>query len=309
MRGVGLEPGGQPIATRSGLDFHKPHAAIERAACSRAGHAAQALRSTLRAMSTTLPAPAGCTDQARADLAEHGICIVPDVLEPAMLQRARAALYRAATDDEIAGVAQQPFALDYGSGNQRVWNVLSRDAVFSQLVEHPLAMDLLKSVLGWPMLLGNLSANIAHPCATGGLLHADQVFVPEPWPPAPQGANVTWLLDDFTADNGATRFVPGSHRLSRNATQSDADRSVPLTGAAGTMVVFESRLWHRTGENRSTAPRAGLFGWYTRPIYRTQENWFLSLDPLVRERASDTLLTLLAYRSEGFGLVWGRSPM
>ena len=48
---------------------------------------------------------------------------------------------------------------------------------------------------------------------------------------------------------------------------------------------------------------------YTRPIYRTQENWFLALDPSVRENASDTLLQLLAYKTEGFGLVNGRSPM
>lgn len=75
------------------------------------------------------------------------------------------------------------------------------------------------------------------------------------------------------------------------------------------MVVFDSRVWHRTGEN--TTPdisRAGVFGWYTRPIYRTQENWFLSLSPRVLEGASDDLLTLLAYRSEGSGLVNGRSP-
>ena len=51
-----------------------------------------------------------------------------------------------------------------------------------------------------------------------------------------------------------------------------------------------------------------MFPFYTTPVYRTQENWFLSLESGVVETASDTLLTLLAYRSEGFGLVYGRSP-
>jgi ectoine hydroxylase-related dioxygenase (phytanoyl-CoA dioxygenase family) len=72
---------------------------------------------------------------------------------------------------------------------------------------------------------------------------------------------------------------------------------------------FDSRVWHRTGANTSTDERrAAVFPFYSTPIYRTQENWFLSLDPQVLEGASDTLLTLLAYKSVGFGLVYGQSP-
>lgn len=96
----------------------------------------------------------------------------------------------------------------------------------------------------------------------------------------------------------------------RKPTPSDADESVPIEAPPGTMMVFESRVWHRTGRNTTASShRAGLFGWYTRPIYRTQENWFLALDASVRDNASDTLLQLLAYKTEGFGLVNGRSPM
>lgn len=73
--------------------------------------------------------------------------------------------------------------------------------------------------------------------------------------------------------------------------------------------MFDSRLWHQTGSNRTADQhRAAAFGWYTRPIYRTQENWFLSLDPVVRESASDEMLVLLGYRTEGLGLVDGNSP-
>ena len=75
------------------------------------------------------------------------------------------------------------------------------------------------------------------------------------------------------------------------------------------MLAFESRIWHRTGANTSRGERrAAVFPFYTMPIYRPQENWFLSLSPGVVNTASETLLTLLAYKSEGFGLVYGRSP-
>src|SRR3546814_9706704 len=96
------------------------------------------------------------------------------------LKRVREALYRAADDDRARG-REQKFGLDYAHDdtNQRVWNVLSRDPVFSDLVEHPAALELLRSVIGWPALLGNISANITGPGGGEMVLHADQIFVPE----------------------------------------------------------------------------------------------------------------------------------
>ena len=119
--------------------------------------------------------------------------------------------------------------------------------------------------------------------------------------------NFSWLLDDFSPENGATEMVPGSHRRADPA-EPPAESAEPLVAPAGTVVAFESRIWHRTGSNRTTGARAAAFAWYTKPIYRTQENWFLALDDEVLESASDKLLTLLGYHAKGLGLVYGRSP-
>ena len=73
--------------------------------------------------------------------------------------------------------------------------------------------------------------------------------------------------------------------------------------------MLDSRVWHKTGDNcTADRRRAGVFAWYTRPIYRQQENWFLSLDPSVRQFASDQMLTLLGWKTTGLGLVNGASP-
>lgn len=257
----------------------------------------------------TLPVATNDLDQAETDLREHGICLVKNVLLPEQLADARTALYRAARQDSERGHRQEGFGLDYGDGNHRVWNVLSRDPVFVSLVDHPAALRLVKMTIGWPALLGNLSANITRPGSEGGMVHADQIFVPEPWPARPQGVNVSWLLDDFTTSNGATEVVPMSHLQNRSPRLDETLQTVPIIAPAGTMVAFDSRVWHRTGSNRTTEhSRAALFAWYSRPIYRTQENWFLSLSPWVLDGASDDLLTLLAWKTEGFGLVNGHSP-
>ncbi|MFT3853220.1 MAG: phytanoyl-CoA dioxygenase family protein [Ilumatobacteraceae bacterium] len=259
---------------------------------------------------TALPAPTDDLDRAEHDLATHGICAITGVLTGEQLRSAHDELYAAAAQDRARG-REQKFGLDYAHDdtNQRVWNVLSRAPIFQDLAEHPVALRLLTSVLGWPMLLGNLSANITGPGGGEMVLHADQIFVPTPWPAEPQGANAAWCIDDFTADNGATCFVPGSHLLHRPPGPGDDATPVPMEAPAGSLVVFESRLWHRTGFNRTTEQRrAGIFGWYTKPIYRQQENWSLSLDPIVRQFGSDTLLTLLGFKTQGLGLVYGASP-
>ncbi|WP_084532230.1 phytanoyl-CoA dioxygenase family protein [Nocardia miyunensis] len=263
-------------------------------------------------MSTTLslPLPTADPERAERDLREHGICAVSDALDAATLGEVRDRLYTAAADDRTHGRTHK-FAFDYAHDdtNQRVWNLLSRAPVFADLVTHPIALRLLRSALGRSILLGNLSANITGPGGGEMQIHPDQLFVPEPWPSEPQGANATWCVDDFTADNGATCFVPGSHLLNRNPRPDDAITAVPMEAPAGTLIVFDSRVWHRTGFNRTeNGYRAGIFGWYTKPIYRTQENWFLALDPSVVQYASDELAELLGYKTMGFGLVNGKSP-
>ena len=260
--------------------------------------------------SIVLPPPTRDLERAAADIRAFGICLVEGVLTGEQLRRVRDALYRAADADRNRGW-EQKFMLDYehDETNQRVWNLLSRDPVFMDLAEHPAALTLVKSVVGWPALLGNISANITGPGGGEMVLHADQLFVPEPWPAEPQGVNVAWCVDEFRKDNGATCFVPGSHRLHRNPSPEDTVEAVAIEAPAGTMAVFESRVWHRTGFNRTKAERrAGIFGWYTRPIYRQQENWFLSLNPMIRQFASEEMLVLLGWKTTGLGLVNGASP-
>ena len=249
-------------------------------------------------------------DRAAAELRDNGLCIVPGALDADTLATARSALYEAAARDRAEG-REVRFALDYAADttNQRVWNLPNRHPVFCALAEHPAALALVKRTLGWPALLSNISANITGPGGGEMVLHADQLYMPQPWSGV-QGINVLWCLDDFTDENGATRFVPHSHEHNRAPMSDDqgAD-TVAIEAPAGSMVAMEGRVWHKTGNNRTVDEhRAGVFAWYTIPIYRPQENWFLALDDDVVDSASDDLLVLFGYKAFGLGLVNGASP-
>jgi ectoine hydroxylase-related dioxygenase (phytanoyl-CoA dioxygenase family) len=262
-----------------------------------------------RITSTDAPAPTTDVERARRDLDATGICVIEAVLDGDLLADVRDAVYRAADSDRRRGWVHH-FEADFDDTNQRVWNLPSRDPVFLDLVEHPLALSFVRDVIGWPALLSNISANLTGPGGGEMFFHCDQIYMPEPWGGV-QGINIIWCVDDFTEENGATRVVPGSHMLNRAPLQ-EGDHlvpTVPLEAPAGSMVVMDGRVWHRTGTNRTTDQRrCGLFAWYTPPIYLPQENWWLSLDPSVRLFGSDDLRTLFGFTMTSFGRVYGRSP-
>ena len=255
-----------------------------------------------------VPVPTAPPSDALARLAHDGYCIVEGVLDAEKCTAMHAAVYRVARFDRESGWAQR-YAFDETlNANQRIWNLVSRDPVFCRLAEHPLALSFVREVIGWPALLSGSSANIVNRHGAEEVLHADQTYMPEPWATA-HGINVAWCLDDFTAANGATRVAPGSHLLNRAYRAGEPlPEMVSVEAPAGSMVIIDGRCWHRTGANRTDAPRTGVFNWYTLPIYLPQENWFLSLNPAVRQFGSETLLTLLGFRPQIVGRVNGMEP-
>lgn len=246
--------------------------------------------------------------QVKRQLAEDGFCIVSRVLDKGALEEVRAAIYRLAEFDEKSGWRRfYPYGQD-GDANQRIWNLISRDPIFCRLVEHEVALEIVRATIGWPALLSSISANIVVHDGENMALHADQCYMPEPWA-APHGVNIAWCIDDFVAANGATRIVPGSHRLNRNHRADETlPELIPLEAPAGSIIALDGRLWHTTGRNTTGKPRAGVFSWYTLPIYLPQENWFLSLNPAIRQFGSETLQTLLGFRPGILGRVNGLEP-
>ena len=208
---------------------------------------------------------------------------------------------------------EQKFGLDYehDDTNQRVWNVLSRDPVFEDLAEHPTALAFVQAVLGWPALLGNISANITGPGGGEMVLHADQIFVPEPW--AGRSAGRQRGLVRRRLHRGQRRDVlrarqPPAQPGAAARRRGPRDRADGGAGRLARRVREPGLAPDRQQPHRPTKRRAGVFAWYTRPIYRAQENWFLSLRPESASSPRDELLVLLGYKTVGLGLVNGASP-
>lgn len=83
--------------------------------------------------------------------------------------------------------------------------------------------------------------------------------------------NTLVMLDEFTPENGATYMLSGSHRMPEKPADEDfydhADRAL---GPAGSVLVFNSNLWHAGGNNLTDRPRRSVTPMYCRPFIKQQ---------------------------------------
>lgn len=235
---------------------------------------------------------------ARAALAREGLAVLTGVLDPERTREVRRLLEEAATASEADGVPTRGYAFDTDTRNRRVFHLFNLDPVFVDLIQHPEALALVRQTLGEAFLISNFSANITAPGSGRMMLHADQGYVLPPWPAQPLACNVAWLLDDFTVENGGTRYVPGSHLRGRGPAADEQVDTVPLVAPAGSLLAMDGRLWHQTGDNTSRDDhRAALFGYYVLRWLRPQINWNAALWPETVARLTPEFLDLLGYYS------------
>jgi hypothetical protein len=137
--------------------------------------------------------------------------------------------------------------------------VLFRDLMFEQAVMTRSALALITYMLGENCVLSSTSSMLKVRAPEKLELHSDQVGTPAPFPPYAQVANATWALTDYSSENGATVFVPGSHKLCRHPTTAEAldpSLAVPVSAPSGSIVIWHGNTWH--GALARTRPGARL---------------------------------------------------
>lgn len=225
-------------------------------------------------------APTTDIAQALADLDRHGLAVLTDVLTTDENRDVRRRLFESCATSEADEVQTRGYAFDPDLHNRRVFHLFNLDPVFVELVQHPRVLACVRHLLGEAFLISNFSANITAPGSQPMQLHADQGYVLPPWPLQPLACNVAWVLDDFTEENGGTRYVPGSHTCGHGPEPGTHYDTVPIAAPAGSLLVMDGRLWHQTGTNRSaSSERAALFGYYVLRWLRPQINWNAALWP------------------------------
>ena len=231
-------------------------------------------------------------------LAADGGAIIDRLVDPGIFDTMRSEL--------APFMAVTPYGDDFsGHRTRRTGGLVARAPSSHQLVMHPLVVGAVGSVL-------------AH--ATAFQLHLTQIISIEPDQDAqyihrdqwafdffsfPTGYEVTcntiWAMTDFTEENGATRLIPGSHRLDDKLvfTQDDTE---PAEMERGSVLLYTGAMYHGGGANRSGASRDGVNITYCAGWLRQEENQYLTVPPEVARGLPDDLLRMIGYAPGAYAL-------
>jgi hypothetical protein len=198
-------------------------------------------------------------------LQSEGVLLLPGVLQAQWLDELRAAVARLLeAEGENAG---SEFRKEEHA--QRLANLVDKDEVFRRVICHPELLRGIEAVLGSDFKLGSLNFRGADPHSDSGQpLHCDMGMLPDD--AGNSVCNSIWLLDDFTEENGATRYVPGSHRWGKLPQDAVGDPRAPypgerlVLGRAGDVILMNAHLWHGGTANRTDAPRRSLHAFFVR---------------------------------------------
>lgn len=184
------------------------------------------------------------------------------------------------------------------AGTDRLSDLVNKDPLFEICFTHPRLLAGIAHVLGGDLKLSSLNSRAALPGQGLQELHADWGAAVPPGGPY-QVCNSIWLLDDFTAQNGATRVVAGSHRSGKMPRDEMADPSAPhpqetmLLAPAGTVVIFNSHTWHGGTLNRTDRPRGAMHSYFCRRDQAQQLNQRKFARPETLARLSDAAKWIL----------------
>ena len=181
----------------------------------------------------------------------------------------------------------------YGTAHHIVGDRNSLDELLVRQTLH----EPISAFLAGPYILNSYGGvlNRAGQASYVGNIHRDiRTFLPG----SPLMLNMLVMLDDFTAENGATYVLSGSNHLPDRPTdeffRQYADR---FLGRAGDIVLFDSNVWHAAGLNSSAHPRRALTLTFTRPFMKPQLDYprYLAADYI--KELDDHMRQLLGFNS------------
>ncbi len=235
------------------------------------------------------------TEDERQFLDDQGYLVIRDVLSPDQLKAFSARL------DELVKLEGE----DAGSevyqeeGSRMLGNLIDKDPRFEVCITQPKVLAAIAHVLQKDFKHSSLNSREALPGDGLQRLHEDYGKPVKPGAWGKVACNSIWLIDDFNKTNGATRIVPGSHRKGKIPRDEMEDtyamhpEQIQLIAPAGTVVVFNSQLWHGGSKNKSNTSRHAMHCYFCQREDEQQTNQREYMRPETVNRLSSTLRWIL----------------
>jgi ectoine hydroxylase-related dioxygenase (phytanoyl-CoA dioxygenase family) len=201
------------------------------------------------------------------NLRDVGFVVIPGPIAPDKLAHLAAA-YDAAT------ASATPDDVKIGSTTTRVRDFVNRGSEFDELYTYQPILEACCRVIEQPFRLSTMHARTVRPHSEAQVLHVDFEHDHEGW----TMIGFIFMVDEFRRDNGATRFIPGSHHWStvpdelKRDHRADYENQIVACGSAGSLIIFNGSVWHGHTANSSNEPRRSIQGAYIRREAPSGEN-------------------------------------
>ncbi|MBA3845399.1 MAG: phytanoyl-CoA dioxygenase family protein [Planctomycetes bacterium] len=227
------------------------------------------------------------SDAQRSSLDRDGFLLCADFIPDARLAAMREA-YEAISAREGSRVGTDHHQ---ETGARRIGDLVNKGEVWDWAYGHPLLLACARHVIGGPFRLCGYSAR--DPQRGGGHqgYHRDM-----PWLDGRRGSlSVCLLLDDFRADSGPIRLLPGSHVVAETPAADPHPDELRIEAPAGSVLIFDAHLHHAGSTNLSGALRRMVHVQY---VARDLEFWLAHQRETIRlatwRRLSPALRWVLA---------------
>ena len=227
-----------------------------------------------------------------ARLVEDGYCIIRSA--------APAAEIRSMSADLDERFERTPFSVGpfHGHRTKRFHRLLLRSPASAELALHWQVLDVVRTVLGawcdFPEI--NLTQGVeVHPGAPAQIPHCDQSMWPAPKNLFEMSVNIFWPMGEFTAENGATRVWPGTHRRPLAALEELGEPVVCEMSPGDALLILGSTV-HAAGANRSASPRRAAIVSYCLGWLKAYENQSLAYPPEFVRTLPAELQAMLGYK-------------
>lgn len=230
-----------------------------------------------------------------SDIQQSGYCVIEDVIPADKVDSIRRQVvaaqqaHNAEAEAELAKTRARGHRIG-ARGVGTLKQVVNATQCFAAYLADERVLGVVESFFGDFARISCTDCVINHPGNERGYWHADWPYngtnsthVKAPYPDVLMHLASIWMLSPFTCENGATFILPGSHRFDENPAaggMDGVDQDAPhvderqAVGSAGSVLLYDSRLWHAVASNRSDEPRVALIVRYA--------PWWLNLTPTMR---------------------------